>query len=226
MLSTIECYSNCRYFFEMQNNIKDLRKAAKLRQHEVADRLGIHITNYNRLENGKSDITASRIYELAEIFECDPKEILFESTPDLRFIPVRQAVQAGAWAESAEWPPDEHKSVPVPDDEEFRGKRLYAAEARGPSMNLVYPEGTIIVFVSQYELDEDLNPGRRYVVERERADGLREATVKKLWQDDDGAWWLLPESDDPRFQQPIALNGEEGDTIRIIGRVVYAVRKE
>ncbi|MCP5073475.1 MAG: LexA family transcriptional regulator [Rhodobacteraceae bacterium] len=210
----------------MQNNIKSLRKSAGLTQNEVADRLGIHLTNYNRLENGKSDITASRMFELATIFECDAEQILFETPSDVRFVPVRQAVQAGDWAEAPEWQPDDQFTVPIPDEPEFRKFRLHAAEARGPSMNLVYPERTIVIFTTLEDAQEDVEVDKRYVVERERADGFREATVKKLWRDDTGKFWLLPESDDPRYQEPIALNGEEGDTIRIVGRVVYSVRRE
>ncbi len=93
-------------------------------------------------------------------------------------------------------------------------------------MNKRYPEGTVLVFTDAMERPEDLVPGKRYLIERERADGLREATVKKLWQDEHGALWLVPESDDPRFQEAIALDGSDGDTIRILGRVKYAVTRE
>lgn len=93
-------------------------------------------------------------------------------------------------------------------------------------MNKRYPDGTVLVFTDALERPEDLIAGKRYIVERERADGLREATVKKLWQDEYGAMWLLPESDDPRFQEAIPINGEDGDMVRILGRVRFSVTRE
>ncbi|PZR77896.1 MAG: phage repressor, partial [Stutzerimonas stutzeri] len=103
---------------------------------------------------------------------------------------------------------------------------LHGAESRGPSMNKRYPEKSAIIYTDIIETGESPKPGRRYIVEIERADGLRESTVKLLWRDDSGQLWLLPESNDPRYQSPIALNGNEGDTIRIVGRVTHSVQRE
>jgi len=143
-----------------------------------------------------------------------------------RMVPVKGYVQAGAWAETWEWSDDEVYSVPVPDDPAFRPFGLHAAETRGPSMNKRYPEKTVLVFTDLIETGAQLELGKRYIVERERADGMREATVKTLWRDESGKIWLLPESDDPRFQEPIPIDGGEDDTVRVVGRVVYAVSKE
>lgn len=146
--------------------------------------------------------------------------------PNVRMVEVRGTVQAGHWEEAWEWGEDDRYTIPIPDDEGFRAFQLFGVETRGPSMDKRYPEGTVVVVTDVVERGEDIQPGRRYVVEREGADGLREATIKTLWRDDVGSLWLLPESSDPRFQVPIALNGDEGDTIRIVGRVVYAVTRE
>ena len=143
-----------------------------------------------------------------------------------RMVPVKGFVQAGHYAETWEWSDDEVYSVPVPDDPAFRSFGLHAAETRGPSMNKRYPEKTVLVFTDLIETGAQLELGKRYIVERERADGLREATVKTLWRDDSGKIWLLPESNDPLFQEPIPIDGGEDDTVRVVGRVVYAVSKE
>ena len=68
----------------------------------------------------------------------------------------------------------------MPDDVEWRGRKLYAAETRGPSMDQIYPEGTVVVFTDMIDTEEEVIAGKRYIVEMERADGLREATVKRL----------------------------------------------
>lgn len=113
--------------------------------------------------------------------------------------------------------------VMVPDTPELSQYILFGAEVRGNSMDKRYSPGSTLVFTSLYDTHEELELGKRYIVQRESIDGTYETTVKTLWQDADGETWLLPESTDPRFQQPIPLKGGEGDTIRIIGRVRYVV---
>lgn len=205
--------------------IKEIRKARGLTQAQVADKIGIHLTNYNKLENGQADVTLSRLEELADLFKVTVSELL-APLRKMRIVTVKQHVAAGIWSESPVWPEDDWYDVPVPDDPELRNFTLYGAESSGHSMNQRYPEGSALIFTSMLETREKLDAGKRYIVEIERADGLREATVKQLWRDDTGKLWLLPESSDPRYQQPIALEGENGDTIRIVGRVRYAVQRE
>lgn len=146
----------------------------------------------------------------------------------LRRIKVAAHIQAGFWAESWEWDEDEQYSVYIPDDPELRPFRLYAAETRGPSMNKRYPERTVLIFTNVQETMEPAIAGKRYIVERRRAGGEAEHTVKLLHIDEDGKHWLLPESDDPRFQTAISIEEgtEDEDTVIIIGRVHYAVAKE
>jgi phage repressor protein C with HTH and peptisase S24 domain len=143
-----------------------------------------------------------------------------------RTVPVSGFVEAGAFAEIWDMPEDDWYDVPVPDDARLAQYQLYAAEARGPSMNRRYPEGTVLIYTNLNDTNEELVFGKRYIVERERADGLREATVKTLWRDENGKAWLLPESTDPRYQEPIPIEGGENDTVRIVGRVRYAVTRE
>jgi transcriptional regulator with XRE-family HTH domain len=210
---------------EMQLRIKDILAKKGMTQSDLADGLGMHPVNLNRIINGKIDTNTSRLEEIADYLGVSVPA-LFEAPGESRTVRVKGYVQAGYWAETWELPTDEQYDVPVPADESLARYTLYAAEIRGPSMNRKWDEGTTVVFTDAIETHEEIEIGKRYIVERERADGLREATVKKLWRDDAGKIWLLPESDDPRFQQPIALDGDEDDTIRIVGRVRYAVSRE
>lgn len=187
--------------------------------------IGIHLTNYNKLENGQADVTLSRLEELADIFKVAVSDLIAPAHK-MRFVTVKQSVAAGVWSESPLWPEDEWYDVPVPDDPELRRFTLYGAENSGPSMNRRYPDGSALIYTSMLETRESFEAGKRYIVEIERPDGLREATVKQLWRDDGGKLWLLPESTDPRYQQPIPLEGENGDTIRLVGRIRYAVQRE
>jgi len=59
------------------NNIKVIRENEKnLKQEDVAKSLGISLKAYSNIENNVSDITLTRLFELAEIFDCTPEYIL------------------------------------------------------------------------------------------------------------------------------------------------------
>lgn len=148
--------------------------------------------------------------------------------PRVREVKVRAFVQAGAWSESWEWDDDDRYPVYIPTDPRFEGLNLYAAETRGPSMNKRYPERTVLVFTKITDTREHPVPGKRYIVERRRPSGESEHTVKLLHRDEEGRYWLIPESDDPRFQAPIPIDGGEtnADQVIIIGRIVYAISEE
>ena len=152
------------------------------------------------------------------------------AAPDkpLRFVTVAAHVQAGVFSESWEWQEEDQYQVAVPTDEEVLPFRLYAAETRGPSMNRRWPEGTVVIFTNVAETLESPIPGKRYIVERRRMGGDAEHTVKKLVRDDHGKLWLMPESDDPRFQTAISVDEGTGDedTVSILGRVWYSVARE
>lgn len=210
----------------MQNNIKRLRLERGMSQQDLADAVGAKTwQTISNIERGVSGLNEKKVAKYAEALGVQPWEIIGAPREE-RLITVNGYVQAGHFAETWELDEADQYTVPVPDEPKFRGFELYAAEVRGPSMNRRYPEQSVVIFTHAVETGEDIVPGKRYVIERERADGLREATVKLLWQDEDGKAWLLPESDDPRFQEPIALDGGEDDTIRIVGRVRFAVVRE
>lgn len=205
--------------------LKEIRKGRGLTQAQVASKLGLDLTNYNRLENGKTELTLSRMKQIAEILHIEPVDLISDQQ-STRTVRVRAFVEAGAWEESHEWEEDDWYEVSVPDVPDLHAYPLYAAETRGASMDKVYPEGTVLVFTSMIDRPSQLEVGKRYIVERERPDGMREATVKTLGRDEAGRYWLWPESNDPRFQQPIEVEGADGDLIRIMGKVVFSVRRE
>ena len=179
----------------------------------------------NKMVLGTRKISADELVALTKILKA-PSPIAGDKK--LRTVTVAAPVQAGYWAETWEWSDDEKYDVAVPADPVLDGFRLYGAETRGPSMNRRYPERTVLVFADVRETEESPQPGKRYVVERRRADGLVEHTVKLLHQDEAGKFWLVPESTDPLYQEPISVEdgARNGDEVRIIGRVHYSVMRE
>lgn len=58
-------------------NIKAIRETEKnYKQSYMAQRLGISTRAYSNIESNVSEITVSRLIEIAEILECDPTYIL------------------------------------------------------------------------------------------------------------------------------------------------------
>jgi transcriptional regulator with XRE-family HTH domain len=59
------------------DNIKAIREAERnYKQSYMAERLGISTRAYSNIESNVSEITVSRLIEIAEILECDPTYIL------------------------------------------------------------------------------------------------------------------------------------------------------
>lgn len=210
----------------MRNRVRELREARGWSQEELGHRIGVHWQTISRIERARTRLMEKRERAIAEIFGVAPDDLYEKELPSgLRTVRVQQHVQAGYYAESNLWPDDEGYDVIVPADPDLESFRLYGTEVRGPSMNKIYPEGTVLVFTSIFETLESPVLGKRYIVERVRIDGLRESTVKTLQQDGDGNYWLVPESDDPRFT-PIPVDGTGAETVQIVGRVHYSVRRE
>lgn len=196
-----------------------------LSRDEVAEGIDAHPITVSKLISGKTPLNSNWLTKLAEVFQVPPEQIIARA-PAVRIIKVKSHVQAGHWAESNEWVEDDWYEVAVPEDPKYATTELFGAETRGPSMNRRYPERTVLIHTSLPLTREPLEVGKRYIVERERSDGTRETTVKTLFRDEEGKHWLMPESTDPRFQAPIAVDDEIDSIVRVIGRVLYSVQRE
>ncbi|SON55506.1 transcriptional regulator, y4mF family [Hartmannibacter diazotrophicus] len=205
--------------------IREHREKAGLTQEQVADKLGLHLTNYNKLEKGKTAIKLDRLMALAEILKCQPADLL---APPSNMIRVRAQgyLQAGIWTQAFEMPNEDQFDVFIADRPELRGLALYAGVIRGESMNQVYPPGTVVVLAPRQDGPSDLIAGRRYHIEYQRADGSCENTIKSVRVRADGSVWLVPESNDPAFQAPIPALPNQDEQIHFRGRVVAAIINE
>lgn len=203
------------------NRIAALREERGWSQSDLAEKLGMHWQSVSRLENGHTKLTTERAAEIAEIFGVPMTEVLF-APMSIRAVPVTGAVEAGAWREAVEWPPDRVYNVPVPNKRGWLSLSLFGAEVRGNSMNRRYPEGSVVVSVLHAETGGHLQEGKPYIVDRIRH-GERERTVKILTRSR-GALWLAPDSDDASYAA-FPLRAKDAE-IHIVGRVVWAHRNE
>ncbi len=223
------------------NQLKRLRKAAGMTQKDVANLLGTTNVSVMRYEKGERQIGNDVAKKLAGIFNCSLDE-LFAAPGTLTPTTLTQTVQlvghvaAGQWREAIEWPEEDRLMIPIPPpDGDLQG--LFALEVRGESMNRVFPEGTILICASVFHNQDNPNINPRngdYVIceRRDPQSDLMEATVK-TYREIDGKHWLMPESDKPDFQAPIALPGPNGDdydqaersVVQITAIVIEWIRK-
>jgi len=128
-------------------------------------------------------------------------------------------VEAGNFREAIEWDPSRWYAVDVPIEDRFR-KVAKALEVRGPSMNLDYPERSIVIWVDVLDARAPRHLDHVIVYAYAQDDTI-EATVKEL-RVVDGKRWLWPKSNHPEHQLPLDLDspGDHVARIEISGLVV------
>lgn len=223
-----------RYGARMEpcQRLKQAREAAGFESaSEAATALGVALSTYTQHENGTRGIPKARAKQYAQRFGTSPEWLLFgrgEATkaapiPIRRLIPVLGGVQAGAWTAIPEQEQEPESMIPMVLPA-YEAANLYALRVIGPSMNLHYPEGTLVIVCPAAEAG--IREGDHVIVRRERP-GEVETTIKEVVQERDGiALW--PRSTDPAHKRPIMLKSEpDADNgVEIIGVVVasYIVR--
>src|SRR5690606_38702988 len=116
-----------------------------------------------------------------------------------------------------------HEEIPVIENPRYAGYQQYALLVEGNSINRKIRDGEYAICVSWGDLGADLKNGQFVHVERTRG-GLQEVTIKKVVIVN-GRVSLYPDSDDPRFQDPIELGHEDEDTeVTIRGLVIGTFR--
>lgn len=187
---------------------------------------------------GRRQIQASEIAAVANYLEMTIPEVVrlaggLDAAPKHQSLPldehvfVRGVVEAGLWIDSdeMEFPRDEWIPLEIPSDDRFPHGERFGLLVRGNSMNLIYPEGTILVCINPLRLGYEPGNGDHAIVRLRRQDGLVELTVKEIVEQE-GHWWLWPRSSDPAHQQPIevgTLNGAEEEAVTIMAVVVNAI---
>lgn len=201
---------------------------------EAAESMGCAVATYIQHENGTRGLPAARAKRYAEFFRTTPEWLLYgrETKATVKAalgpqIPIQGEVAAGVFKEGVESQETEWEtftgaaSVVAPESQRFGLKVV------GDSMDLLYPEGSILECV-RYWGDHPIESGKRVIVERTRDDGGKEVTVKQHEVDKDGVVWLVPKSSNPAHQAPFRVGQlEEGiSDVSIIAIVVASLRLE
>lgn len=211
--------------------IKARKKASFDTAAEAAEALGVRPSTYYSHENGSIGLRAKVAEKYARKYKVSLDWLLTgrgDMSPDgaipyeidIAGLPLLGSIQAGHWLEVG-FGQDEAKSemVPIVRDPRFPRARQYALRVIGDSMDLDYPEGSIVTCVDFAESGLSLGEGLILHVERQRAGGqLVEITLKAV-ERRKGQLCLVPHSSNPAWQS-IPLKSDDGDTTTIARGVV------
>lgn len=209
------------------DNIKRLRKAAKLTQAGLAERVNVEQPTVQRWESGKRKPSIDDLEGVADALGVTLSELVAINNlkplgPQLY---VKGAVAAGEWVDAYEWEQDSWQTFTGRPDVVAKIEHRFGLRVVGDSMDQIYPDGTIVECVSLFGHAEAMH-GRKVIVVRKRADLSVEATVKE-YVEIEGKPWLLPRSSNP-MHRAIDLTAEDDSIIetRIAAIVVASVRPE
>lgn len=203
--------------------IAAFRKMRNLTQSQLAQLLSVEQPTVQRWEKGSREPSLEKLQEIAAALGVDLSELLTKDSivPIGPRLYVKGEVAAGAWREAFEMPEDDWQAFHGRPDVRANVQHRFGLRVVGDSMNLLYPEGTILECVSTFGHAEAM-PGKRVVILRKRKDLKYEATVKELVLDGKGQLWAVPKSTNP-IHQAIRLNGKSDDPDILETRVAAVV---
>jgi SOS-response transcriptional repressor LexA len=200
---------------EKREILRAFMKSRGLKVARWAKSAGVNENSVYNFLNGHSDGLDLRTYaKLARAEEVPVWRLSGDQPepPSPTSLWVVGLVEAGAFREAVEWDQSLWYAVDVPVPDRFR-RQAKALEVRGTSMNLEYPEGSIVVWVDQLDFRPAVN-GDHVIVYSYAPDDAIEATVKEL-RVVEGKRWLWPRSSDPAHQAPVEAENPPANVARI-----------
>lgn len=226
----------------LAKKIRDMRMILKLDQGEFGKLVGnygkshsddnaVPQSTVSKWERGVQKPTVEYMNQLAGVAGVSVEEFLglhITNSPPAaqgRTVRVIGPLAAGDWREASQWSEDEQYEVPAPLPRKMRDMALIGYEVEGPSMNKVYPDGSVVFVAPISTLGRMPVTGERVAVQRVDAAGNYEASLKEFVQDDDGKVWLWPRSTHPEHQAPIQYVDKRRriDEVTILGIVMAAL---
>ena len=67
--------------FQAGQNIKAIRELKNFTQDYVASQLNMSVPNYSNIETGKTDVTLTRLQQIAEVLQIDYLQIIHLNLP-------------------------------------------------------------------------------------------------------------------------------------------------
>lgn len=184
------------------------------------------------LRNRKRSVNGTNLEKLALALDWPTSELIdsdrvtrSRTARPNETVYVKGEVAAGAFidlgVESVE--PHEYEPSPFPPDPRYPTEAQFDLVVRGTSLNRFAREGQRIRCVTLEAYPHPVEHGEMVVVDRTRGN-LRERTAKRFRQAAKDAVELWPDSDDPRWQEPIRVSSDgmsDDHVVEIIGIVLY-----
>jgi len=196
---------------------------------EAAESLGVKYPTYAGHENGSREFHRAEAEHYGRRFQVSAGWLLTGKNPttSVGAVPVIGQVSAGDWlnvedVENA----DAYDMDYIPATTEFPVDWQYAFTVKGNSINRVANEGDKLVCLDLIKSGIEVSHDDLIVAEQSKHDGqMLLRTAKRVRRTSQG-FELWPESDDPKHQQPIIVNGPvSGVTTRIMAKVLWIMRK-
>lgn len=211
---------------QLGEQIRQAREARQYSQRQLAEELHVSRNAVSNWEGG-DDPTLENLRKVQRIlqvkFNIDVAPggsgLVEMKQEHILFLDVRGEVRSGAWLEMHDSQDVKFKQIPVPANPKYSRAPQYALAVVGTSMNRVVKEGEYVIVASWDELGREARDGDLVVVRRERS-MTYEVTLKRVREGLDGLE-LWPESDDPRWQEPLTLSDGDRDVeVKIVGLVI------
>lgn len=195
---------------------------------DAAEKFEWAYSTYAAHENGSRKLTPDAARRYGRAFSVGAAWLLYgaekdrDAVPEPVSVPVVGKVAAGVWLDADSYSYEDDTWVPAIRSPGFRTGRQVAYKVEGPSMNKVLPDGCYAIGVL-FDSARDPQNDDVVILRRTRA-GLVETTVKRFVVKGSKVL-LMPESDDPRYQEPIEIKTEEdGANVEIHALVVGSYR--
>ncbi|CAI3953936.1 SOS-response transcriptional repressor LexA (RecA-mediated autopeptidase) (LexA) (PDB:1AY9) [Commensalibacter communis] len=213
--------------------IEEILKQEGLSERKACLNAGISIDFIRDMRRNGNTPKTDKLLKLAQSLNIDVNIFLHALNENISPVPstlypvqlktiyIRGQVQAGQWTQAIEWPREDWVPVPMPEDPKYKDFPTFALAVKGDSMNLMYPDGSIVIAVNFCDLGRNPENGECVVtIRRDPLTDCYEATLKIVQIREDGSVLLWPRSNHPDFTKPIQLpkittkyqgNGFDGD---------------
>lgn len=217
------------------NEIRRLRELKNLSQARLATLAGTSQPQIKRLEDGERKLTKDWAERIAPHLDTSAEALLFPNSQaqelsrvasPIGAIAVTGKVAANAWlsVEDMDFGYDDIEYVPSASG--YPIELQFALKVEGNCLNKIAGHGDRLICLDMVKTGIAAEDGDLVIVEKSRFEGqMIERTAKRLRRTADG-YELWPESTDPAHQEPIKLDRpDNGDHVRIIGKVLWIMRK-
>lgn len=175
---------------------------------EIAERIARALVG-----RGNPQVTPEEIMALT-----GPRVLTYtNSGHGFRQVRVIGLVEAGVWREAVELPSEDQEVFPMPALAGYENIEVFGLRVSGPSMNKIFPDGSIAYFVRVPDAEPMVDD---IVVVVAKRGPLYETTLKQMGRDKRGRVALYPRSTDPRFHDPVFPDEAGADEVSVIGVAV------